>query len=118
MVRTSSPTRRSTSARVRTVVVLPVPPLSDRTVIVSAIEGEHDTASPAQVSLLGDDRRRGRGGAGFDGVQEEQRVAADRDLVAVGQRAPLDAPAVDVDAVERAIVEHAYALRLVDDQGV
>ena len=39
MVSTDNPTRRSTSARVRTVVVLPVPPLRDRTAIVSAMEG-------------------------------------------------------------------------------
>ena len=40
----------------------------------------------------------------------------DDDLVAVGQRRPLDAAAVDVDAVERAVVEHAYAVGLGDDQ--
>jgi hypothetical protein len=39
------------------------------------------------------------------GVQEEQRVSADDDLVAVLERAPLDTAAVDVDAVERAVVE-------------
>ena len=38
------------------------------------------------------------------------------ELVAVDQRAPLDAPAVDLDAVERAVVEHAYAALLVGDQ--
>ncbi len=37
MASTSSPIRRKTSASVRTVVVLPVPPFSDRTAIVSAM---------------------------------------------------------------------------------
>ena len=39
MTSTDSPTRRSTSARVRTVVVFPVPPLRERTAIVSAMRG-------------------------------------------------------------------------------
>src|SRR5919106_2935377 len=117
MARTSRPTRRSTSDSVRTAVVLPVPPFSDRTVIVSAIEGEHDIARPWARPLLGGDR-------GLDGrpdgrgIHEIQRVTADRDLVAVAQRAPLHAPPVDVDAVQRAVVEHADALRLVDDERV
>src|ERR671925_60006 len=99
MARTSSPTRRSTSARVRTVVVLPVPPLSDRTAIVSAIEAEQVTVRSRALGLLArDDRSRDRR-PDRGGVHEEQRVAADRDLVAVGQRAPLHAPAVHVDPV-------------------
>src|SRR5688572_25756615 len=106
MVSTSSPTRRSTSARVRTVVVLPVPPFSDRTAIVSAIE-----AARYRADLLGQSGRGGlRGHRG--GVHEVHRVAADDDLVAVAQRAPFDAPAVDLDPVQRAVVEHAYAARL------
>src|SRR3954465_5893322 len=108
MARTSRPTRRSTSESVLTVVVLPVPPLSDRTAIVSAIEDGHDTVRPAARSLLagcrGDRRRHGHG------VQVEQRVAAHGDLVAVRERAPLHAAPVDGDAVQRAIVEHAYAV--------
>ena len=52
-------------------------------------------------------RRRGRDGVGD--VEEVQDVAADDDLVAVGQRAPLDALAVDEHAVEAAVVEHAHA---------
>ena len=45
-------------------------------------------------------------------------MAPDDDLVAVGQRRPLDAAAVDVDAVERAVVEHAYAVGLGHDERV
>src|SRR5437660_1662748 len=42
-------------------------------------------------------------------VNEMQVVAADHDLVAVGQRAPLDALAIDEHAVEAAVVEDAQA---------
>ena len=45
-------------------------------------------------------------------------MAADDDLVAVASAGPLDAAAVDVDAVERAVVEHAHAVGLGDDQRV
>src|SRR4051794_27821983 len=45
-------------------------------------------------------------------------VAADEDLVAVAQASPVDALAVDEDAVERAVVEHAHAVGLADDQRV
>ena len=51
-------------------------------------------------------------------VDEVQMVAADHDLVAVGQRAPLDPLAVDEHAVQASIVEHAQAVRLADDQRV
>ena len=51
-------------------------------------------------------------------LQEPQGVAADEDLVAVGQRRPLDALAVDEDAVQRAVVEHADAVRAAHEQGV
>ena len=51
-------------------------------------------------------------------VDEMQVVAADHDLVAVGQRAPLHALAVDEHAVEAAIVEHAQPVGLADDQRV
>src|SRR3954451_10906097 len=106
MARTSSPTRRSTSDSVRTVVVLPVPPFSDRTAIVSAIEDGHDTARPWGLSLLGG-RRAGRGDRRPDrrGVEEEQRVAADGDLVAVGERGPFHARPVDEDPVQRTVVD-------------
>ena len=43
-------------------------------------------------------------------VQEVTAVAADDDLVAVAQRLPLDALAVDEHAVEAAVVEHAHAV--------
>ena len=113
-VSTSRPTRRSTSARVRTVVVLPVPPFSDRTAIVSAMR-------PARYAGPLTRLRRGRlsaGAGGRHGVQEVQAWRPIDDLVAVGQRAPLHAPAVDLDAVERAVVEHAYAALLAGDQGM
>jgi hypothetical protein len=45
-------------------------------------------------------------------------VAADEDLVSVLQGTPLHAPAVDVDAVERAVVEDPDAALLVGDQRV
>src|SRR4051794_24076155 len=110
MVSTESPTRRSTSARVRTVVVLPVPPFSDRTAIVSAMEGRDLRGS------VGQGRRLGGAGADGGGVEVVDGVAPDSDFVAVGQRRPVDAIAVDVDAVERAVVEHAYTVRLVHHQ--
>src|SRR4051812_11654601 len=110
MASTSSPMRRNTSASVRTVVVLPVPPLSDRTAIVSAM------AADSNVALLVGQRGFGRSGAHRRRVEVEDRVAADGDLVAVGERRPLDALPVDVDPVERAVVEHPYALRLADHQ--
>ena len=47
-----------------------------------------------------------------------QVMAADHDLVAVGERAPLDALAVDEHAVEAAIVEHAQPVGLTHDQRV
>src|SRR4051794_20828744 len=109
MASTSRPTRRSTSASVRTVVVLPVPPFSDRTAIVSA------AAIAAAGYLLHERLRAGDCGCGHS-VQEEQRVAADRELVAVGERAPLDPPAVDRDAVERTVVEHPNPRLLTGDQ--
>src|SRR6188768_2111724 len=109
MVSTSRPTRRSTSARVRTVVVLPVPPFSDRTAIVSA--------AIAAVRLLA--QRGGFGGPrGQNGVEEIERVSTDGDLVTVGQGAPLHAAPVDLDPVERAVVEHAHAAVLARDQGM
>src|SRR3954471_3811042 len=109
MASTSSPTRRSTSARVRTVVVLPVPPLSDRTAIVSAMERGRlpKRALGGAVGLAG------HGARVDDGrVEEPQRVAAHGDPVAVAQRAPLHPLAVDVDAVERAVDEHTPPGRL------
>src|SRR5690348_7655659 len=116
MVSTERPTRRSTSARVRTVVVLPVPPLRDRTAIVLAMKGREDSG----VGWLGDllsDGGRGRGArADGGGVEVVDGVAPDGDLVAVVERRPVDAVAVHVDAVERAVVEHAYAFRLVHHQ--
>src|SRR5207247_487 len=42
----------------------------------------------------------------------------DDDMVAVLERTPFDAAPVDVDAVERAVVEDARAVGLMDDQGV
>src|SRR3954452_10670050 len=113
MASTSSPIRRNTSASVRTVVVLPVPPFSDRTAIVSAIWREDDTER-----LFGERRRRRGGRSGRDRVEEEDRMAPDRDLVAVGQRAPLHPLAVDEDAVERPVVEHTHALALADHERV
>src|SRR5215207_10281963 len=112
MVRTFSPTRRSTSARVRTVVVSPVPPLRDRTAIVSAMKGR----DCSEVSAF--DCGRGGRGARADGrgVEVVDAVATDGDLVAVGQRRPVDALAVDVDTVERAVVEDADTVRLVHHQ--
>ena len=51
-------------------------------------------------------------------VEEVQAVAPDDDLVAVAQRAPLDALAVDEDAVEGAVVEDPDAVGLAHDQRV
>ncbi len=51
-------------------------------------------------------------------VAEVQVMAADHDLVPVGQRAPLDALAVDEHAVEAAVVDHAQAVGLAHDQRV
>src|SRR5215211_8015707 len=108
MARTDSPTRRSTSARVRTVVVFPVPPLRDRTAIVSAMRGRD--LSEASVP---DGGRRGRAARADGGaVEEVDGVAADGDLVAVVERRPVHPPAVHVHPVERAVVEHPYAVRL------
>src|SRR5437763_548233 len=45
-------------------------------------------------------------------------MAADHDLVAVRQRAPFDALAVDEHAVEAAIVEYAQPVGLANDQRV
>jgi len=45
-------------------------------------------------------------------------VAADHDLVAVGERAPLDALAVDEHAVQGAVVQHPQAVGLAHDQRV
>ena len=45
-------------------------------------------------------------------------VAADHDLIAVRERAPLDALPVDEHAVEAAVVEDAQTIRLADDQRV
>src|SRR6476646_5885222 len=98
MASTSSPMRRKTSASVRTVVVLPVPPLRDSTAIVSAMA--RAGYRPADRSVRSGHRRGGRRGRDRRGVEEPQGVAADRDAVAVGQRAPLDTAPVDVDAVE------------------
>ena len=61
--------------------------------------------SPVRDGALGD-------------LDEVQPVAADDDLVAVLQRAPLDALAVDEHAVEAAVVEHAHAVGLAHDQRV
>src|SRR3954471_3451596 len=47
-----------------------------------------------------------------------QAIAADEDLVAVVQAAPVDALAVDEHAVERAVVEDAHAIGLADDERV
>src|SRR5215210_2058627 len=114
MARTDSPTRRSTSARVRTVVVFPVPPLRDRTAIVSAMRGRD--CSERSVPDGGWRGRAARADGG--GVEEVDRVPADRDLVAVAERSPVDALAVDVDAVERAVVEHTDPVGLRHDEGM
>src|SRR5689334_10100133 len=99
MVSTRWPRCRSTSARVRTVVVLPVPPLSDRTAIVSAMwPPRYSVAQRCRLSRF----------RGAHRVEEIQRVAADQDLVAVLERAPLHAPAVELDPVERAVVEDPH----------
>src|SRR5215210_1425098 len=106
MASTDSPTRRSTSARVRTVVVFPVPPFRDRTAIVSAMRGRDCSGGRGHGSggrpglLVADGGRCGRGArADGGGVEEVDGVAADLDLVAIAERRPVDAPAVDVDAV-------------------
>src|SRR3954463_3028808 len=116
MVSTWRPACRSTSARVRTVVVLPVPPLSDRTAIVSAMWPPRYRAvrgCPA-LELDGGPRRFRR----VHRIQEIDRVPADEDLVAVLQRAPLHPSAVDLDAVERAVVEDPHPALLAGDQRV
>src|SRR5689334_12510881 len=51
-------------------------------------------------------------------VDEPEVVPADDQLVAVAQRVPLDPLAVDEDAVERAVVEHAHAVGAAYDEGV
>src|SRR5579884_34730 len=51
-------------------------------------------------------------------VQEIQPVATDHDLVAVGQRAPLDALAVDEHAIQAAVIEDPQPVRLAHDQRV
>src|SRR4051794_29609142 len=112
MASTFRPTRRSTSARVRTVVVFPVPPFRDRTAIVSAMRGRD-----CSEDLASDGGRGGRAARADRGaVEEVDGVAADRDLVAVGERRPVDPLAVHVDAVEGAVVEHPYALGLRHDE--
>src|SRR3954452_19245134 len=112
MASTFTPTRRSTSARVRTVVVFPVPPFRDRTAIVSAMRGRD-----CSEDLVSDGGRGGRAARADGGaVEEVDGVAADGDLVAVGERRPVDPLAVHVDAVERAVVEYPYALGLRHDE--
>src|SRR5688572_13746951 len=57
--------------------------------------------------------------AGGSAFQREDVEAADRQLVAVAQLLPLDPLAVDEDAVEAAVVEHAQPpAGLRDDQRV
>src|SRR3954467_3367975 len=101
MASTFTPTRRSTSARVRTVVVFPVPPFRDRTAIVSAMRGRDCSEEAAAHGGRGGGSARADGGA----VEEVDGVAADGDLVAVGERRPVDPLPVHVYPVERAIVE-------------
>src|SRR3954447_18855941 len=108
MASTDSPTRRSTSARVRTVVVFPVPPFKDRTAIVSAMRGRDLSERSVADGGRGGRAARADGGA----VEEVDGVAADGDLVAVGERGPVDPLPVHVDPVERAVVEHPYAVGL------
>src|SRR3954447_24276593 len=112
MASTFRPTRRSTSARVRTVVVFPVPPFRDRTAIVSAMRGRDLSEGPASDGGRGGRGARADGGA----VEEVDGVAADGDLVAVAERRPVDPPAVHVDPVERAVVEHPYTVGLGRDE--
>src|SRR5215217_75508 len=108
MASTDRPTRRSTSARVRTVVVFPVPPLRERTAIVSAMRGRDLSEGSVADGGRGGGAPRADGGA----VEEVDRVPADGDLVAVGERRPVHALPVDVDAVEGAVVEHPYPVGL------
>src|SRR5579862_1179786 len=128
-----TPLRRSTSARVRTVVVLPVPPFWERTAIVMLIDailralarrGRDDVvavpgallsdrmqtgvADPAAVDLRFQRRDR----------DEHQAVAPDDDLVPVAERAAVDAGAVDEHAVEAAVVEQPHPVGLAHDQRV
>src|SRR4028118_2017473 len=49
------------------------------------------------------------------GDQPEEAIAADRELVAISQLAPFDELAVDVDAVEAAVVEYAQGLVVLPD---
>ena len=127
----SGSTRRNTSVSVRTAVVLPVPPFCESTAIVAAIgagtigqQRAPATCAVAPQISIGRSRR-AVAGAGCKRmpeidrhIDEVQVVAADHDLVAVGERAPLDPLAVDEHAVEAAVVEHAQAVRLADDQRV
>src|SRR3954469_7658642 len=112
MASTSRPTRRSTSARVRTVVVLPVPPFRERTAIVSAMSGRDCSEELEPGSgrrrlegasrglLVPDGGRRGRAARADGGaVQEVDGVAADGDLVGGSGRRPLHPPPVPVPAV-------------------
>src|SRR6266536_2695789 len=120
MASTSRSSRRRTSASVRTVVVLPVPPFSDSTEMVWAMGAATLPAPRGPALWLLRQRSRCRADRLADRrrVQEPQRVPPDDDLVAVLERTPFDAAAVDVDAVERAVVEHPRAIGLMDDQGM
>src|SRR5829696_10433743 len=109
--------RRKTSASVRTVVVLPVPPFSDRTAMVSAmgpqpnVRGSLRPPVGAPRGALLDDRggrHVGDGTVDRGAVHVVDRVAPDDDLVPVGERGPLHAAPVHVDAVQGPVVEHAY----------
>ena len=85
--------------------------------MVSAMTAEGIEPRPAPdysaTAAGGESAERAAGGRRLHVVE---RVAAHHDLVAVGQRRPLDAPPVHVHAVERPVVEDPHAVGLGDDQ--
>ena len=81
----------------------------------AALLGEDcDRGAQGRQRLLGAERGGGRLGAQRRAIGEAQAVAADDDLVAVGEQLRDDALAVDEHAVEAAVVEHAHAVGLGD----
>jgi hypothetical protein len=82
------------------------------------VAGAVTWSRPARASRRAFEGGAGGGHVGDPPVHEVQVVAADDDLVAVGQDAPLDALAVDEDPVEAAVVEDPHAVGLAHDERV
>ena len=110
--------RRNTSVRVRTVVVLPVPPFCESTAIVWAIAADSTWNALPSARARSGPRQQGWALVVAGHADEREPITTDENLIAIVQGSPLDAFAVDENTVETAVVEDSHAIGLTHDERV